>query len=138
MSDKNEVITQLEDRLRNNLAVVDYNGPQRVLGGEIVSLLVEMLINVLDGCFGASGSIVPAKKALGAKLNFFQRIKLKSELRDQVYEGSRRLYRVYDGDKVYECLLKTVNESNEEEHEALLGYVEENARDFTPTDFGNL
>lgn len=138
MTNEEQVVSALEDRLRSNLDVVEYDGPARVFGQEVVGVLIEMILSVLDGCFGASGSTSAAGLAMQKRLNVFQRVKLKQEIIKQVYLGSRRHYNQDSGDRILEAVVKTAEESSEGEQAALLDYVETNAREFTPTDFGTL
>ena len=120
-----ELIESLESRLESNLGEIDYNGPQRVFGTAIVTVLIELAMKVLSGCFN-SDAAEQLKSNRG--VTRWQKIRLKRELRHNVYNGSRRDYKDQEGDKVLASLVKTLEETSDEEADAMKSYVEETQR----------
>lgn len=136
-----QVVDGLKKQLADNLSDVDYDGPQRMFGQEILDLLVQMILSVLDGCLGATGSLDNAKAAVGEnseRINFFQKARLKRELVTKVYGGSYKKFYASDGEAVLAAVVKTSDEASDSDQQALMEYVEHNSNQFDHVDMGTL
>lgn len=110
--------------------VTDHEAPQAIIGDEFITVLLDMLLNLFESCIGSFGSKRTAKRV--RKLGRFQQSQLRTKIRRNLFDNSRRKYNAEGGDDVFRALVKTAGDLSKKDANDVVTEVDDNRINYNP------